>query len=157
MDSILCLDLGTKMGWAQRAKCGRITSGNRDFTPKRSKPSPHRYLFFRDWLRSVHVDRFDLVYFELVAAHKGTIAAQTYGGFASILFVERWPGTHLSGVPVGTIKKTATGKGNASKTDVKASVNKLFRAVVADVTSNDEADALALLHWAITQELLNTK
>ena len=53
------------------------------------------------------------------------------------------------GVPVGTIKKHATGKGNAGKGDVIAAM----RAKGHPVTDDNEADALALLHWAIeTQE-----
>jgi len=48
-------------------------------------------------------------------------------------------------VPVGTIKKHATGKGNAGKEDVIASVTARGHAPVDD----NEADALALLHWAI--------
>ena len=53
-------------------------------------------------------------------------------------------------MPVGTIKKHATGKGNAGKGDVIASVTARGHAPVDD----NEADALALLHWAIeTQEV----
>ncbi|GMU44616.1 MAG: hypothetical protein AMXMBFR25_26020 [Lysobacterales bacterium] len=49
------------------------------------------------------------------------------------------------GVPVGTIKKHATGKGNASKDDVLSAMRTLGHAP----TDDNEADALALLHWAI--------
>ena len=54
------------------------------------------------------------------------------------------------GVPVGTIKKHATGKGNAGKDGMIASVRKRGHSPVDD----NEADALALLHWAVeTQEV----
>ena len=54
------------------------------------------------------------------------------------------------GVPVGMIKRHATGKGNASKIDVIAAM----RALGHTVTDDNEADALAILHWAIdTQEV----
>ena len=49
------------------------------------------------------------------------------------------------GVPVGTIKKHATGKGNAGKEAVIAAM----RAKGYPVNDDNEADALALLHWAI--------
>jgi hypothetical protein len=53
-------------------------------------------------------------------------------------------------VPVGTIKKHATGKGNAGKDAVIAAV----RAWSFDPVDDNEADALALLRWAIaTQEV----
>ena len=53
------------------------------------------------------------------------------------------------GVPVGTIKRHATGKGNADKASVIAAVKALGFAPADD----NEADALALLHWAIAQGL----
>ena len=50
---------------------------------------------------------------------------------------------------MGTIKKHATGKGNASKEEVM----KAMRELGHPVTDDNEADALALLHWALdTQE-----
>ena len=48
------------------------------------------------------------------------------------------------GVPVGTIKRHVTGKGNADKQAVIDAVRKLGFAPADD----NEADALALLHWA---------
>ena len=50
-------------------------------------------------------------------------------------------------MPVGRIKKHATGKGNAGKGEVIASVTARGHAPSDD----NEADALALLHWAIAQ------
>ena len=51
------------------------------------------------------------------------------------------------GVPVGTIKKHATGKGNAGKDEMIAAI----RARGHTPGDDNEADALALLHWAIAQ------
>ena len=53
------------------------------------------------------------------------------------------------GVPVGTIKRHATGKGNANKDAMIAAVRSWGYTPVDD----NEADALALLHWAIAQEI----
>ena len=51
------------------------------------------------------------------------------------------------GVPVGTIKKHATGKGNAGKAEVIAAMRtKGFRP-----KDDNEADALALLTWTVDQ------
>ena len=50
-------------------------------------------------------------------------------------------------MPVGTIKRHITGKGNADKQAVIAAVQGA-RLRPAD---DNEADALALLHWAIAQ------
>ena len=49
------------------------------------------------------------------------------------------------GVPVGSIKKHATGRGNADKQAMVASMQLLGH----PVTDDNEADALALLHWAL--------
>lgn len=54
------------------------------------------------------------------------------------------------GVPVGTIKKHATGKGNAGKEEMILAVRQRGHSPSDD----NEADALAILHWAIeTQEV----
>lgn len=54
------------------------------------------------------------------------------------------------GVPVGTIKKHATGKGNAGKDEMILAVTQRGHSPSDD----NEADALAILHWAIeTQEV----
>jgi Holliday junction resolvasome RuvABC endonuclease subunit len=53
---------------------------------------------------------------------------------------------------VGTIKKHATGKGNASKEEVITAM----RAMGHAVTDDNEADALAILHWAIDTQGENT-
>ena len=49
------------------------------------------------------------------------------------------------GVPVGTIKRFATGKGNAGKDAVVAAV----RARGFSPADDNEADAIAILLWAI--------
>ena len=89
------------------------------------------------------------MYFEEVRRHAGVDAAHAYGGFMGHLTA--WCEHHqipYQGVPVGTIKKHATGKGNASKPDDRRRPARGY--APAD---DNEADALALLHWAIeTQE-----
>ena len=51
------------------------------------------------------------------------------------------------GVPVGTIKKHATGKGNAGKQDMVEAM----QAKGHPITDDNEADALAILHWSLEQ------
>ncbi len=107
-----------------------------------------RYLRFKRWLTELKqaVDGLDAVYFEEVRRHAGIDAAHAYGGFMAHLTA--WCEHHqipYQGVPVGTIKKHATGKGNASKDEMLAAA-RLRGHVPAD---DNEADALAILHWAI--------
>ena len=110
-----------------------------------------RYLRFKRWLSEVpaFADEIQSVYFEEVRRHNGVDAAHVYGGLMATLTT--WCEHHnipYQGVPVGTIKKHATGKGNASKEEVIAAM----RALGHPVTDDNEADALAILHWAIHQE-----
>jgi Holliday junction resolvasome RuvABC endonuclease subunit len=86
------------------------------------------------------------VLYEEVRAHRGTDACQIFGGFLATLTA--WCEHHglaYEGVPVGTIKRHATGKGNATKDEVIAAVQARGFAPADD----NEADALALLLWAI--------
>ena len=112
-----------------------------------------RFLRFKRWLTEIKqcVDAIDQVVFEEVRRHVGVDAAHAYGGFMGQLTA--WCEHHhipYQGVPVGTIKKHATGKGNAGKGEVIAAMRLLGH----PVTDDNEADALALLHWAIdTQEV----
>jgi Holliday junction resolvasome RuvABC endonuclease subunit len=88
------------------------------------------------------------IYFEEVRRHLGVDAAHVYGGLLATLTA--WCEHHqipYQGVPVGTIKRHATGKGNAGKAEVIAAM----KALGHPVTDDNEADALALLHWALAQ------
>ena len=151
--TILALDLGTTTGWALRGSEARITSGSQSFKPQRFEGGGMRYLRFKRWLTEIKQCNagIDQVVFEEVRRHAGVDAAHAYGGFMGQLTA--WCEHHqipYQGVPVGTIKKHATGKGNASKDEMVASA----RARGHAPTDDNEADALALLHWAIeTQEV----
>jgi Holliday junction resolvasome RuvABC endonuclease subunit len=154
MQVILTLDLGTATGWAIRTRDNGITSGTQSFKPQRFEGGGMRFLRFKRWLTEVKqsVDGINVVFFEEVRNHAGVDAAHAYGGFMAHLTA--WCEHHnipYQGVPVGTIKKHATGKGNAGKDDMIAAMQRKGYTPADD----NEADALALLHWAIdTQEEL---
>lgn len=150
--TILGIDLGTTTGWALRPVDGPIAHGFASFRTQRFEGGGMRYLKFKRWLTELKAIATDIhvVYFEEVRRHAGVDAAHVYGGLMATLTA--WCEHHnipYLGVPVGTIKKHATGKGNASKDEVIAAMRAKGHAVADD----NEADALALLHWAIdTQE-----
>ena len=151
--SILALDLGTQTGWALHGRDGDITSGSETFKPQRVEGGGMRCLRFKRGLIEIKqsVDGIDAVFFEEVRRHAGVDAAHAYGGFMGHLTA--WCEHHhipYQGVPVGTIKKHATGKGNAGKDEMIVAAKARGHTPVDD----NEADALALLHWAIeTQEV----
>ena len=146
--TILALDLGTTTGWALRDRTGRITSGSQSFKPQRFEGGGMRYLRFGRWISEIQtsVSELQFLYFEEVRRHVSTDAAHAYGGFLATLTA--WCEHHgipYQGVPVGTIKKHATGSGRAGKDAVMAAVRRRGHAPADD----NEADALALLLWAL--------
>ncbi len=150
--TLLALDLGTHTGWALRGRDGAVVSGTENFTPRRFEGGGMRYLRFRRWLEEVEstAGGLDTVYFEEVHRHRGVDAAHAYGGFLAHLTA--WcEHRHIpyQGVPVGTIKKHATGRGNADKAAMVAAM----QALGFQPADDNEADALALLLWAMTEEV----
>jgi len=144
---LLALDLGTTTGWAIRASDGSIASGVLSLRPSRYDGGGMRYLRFRNWLGCVRRDTGPIgaIHFEEVRRHAGTDAAHVYGGLLATLTA--WceeTGVPYQGVPVGTIKRFVTEKGNADKQAVMEAV----RARGFNPADDNEADAIALLLWA---------
>jgi hypothetical protein len=145
---LLALDLGTNTGWALRGADGLIASGNVSFRPGRYDGGGMRFLRFTNWL--AELERLSgpiaAIWFEEVRRHAGTDAAHVYGGLMATLTA--WAeqrGIAYQGVPVGTIKRHATGKGNANK----AAMIEAAQARGFSPSDDNEADAIATLFWAI--------
>jgi Holliday junction resolvasome RuvABC endonuclease subunit len=145
--AILALDLGTTTGYAIRTCDNRIVSGAASFRPSRYDGGGMRYLRFRSWLEQIAADiGIEAIYFEEVRRHIGTDAAHLYGGFLATLTA--WcemKAIAYQGAPVGRIKRHIAGKGNADKNAVIAAV----RARGFNPADDNEADAIAILLWAI--------
>ena len=153
---ILALDLGSSTGWAMRSREGAVTSGIQTFRPNRFEGGGMAFLRFNHWLSELNeaAGPIGAVFFEEVRAYRGTLAAHIYGGFLAHL--EAWAEFRTvpyEGVPVATIKKFATGKGNAGKEEVIAAVRRIGHAPADD----NEADALALLEWALVNRVEGTR
>ena len=145
---VLALDLGTTTGWAIRGYDGLITTGTAGFKPGRYDDGGMRYLRFTNWL--TELDRLSgpisAIWYEEVRRHAGTDAAHVYGGLmASLTSWGELRGVPYDGVPVGTIKRHATGHGNAPKEAMIAAT----RARGYSPADDNEADAIAILLWAI--------
>jgi hypothetical protein len=145
---ILALDLGQRTGWAVRNCDGAIASGVQEFRPGRFEGGGMIWLRFRAWLQEIDETSggVGVVVFEEVRRHLGTTAAHAFGGYLAHLTA--WAEANkvpYRGVPVGTIKRHIAGKGNADKQAVIEAVRKLGFQPADD----NEADALALLNWAI--------
>jgi Holliday junction resolvasome RuvABC endonuclease subunit len=146
--TLLALDLGLKTGWAlAEVRTGQvIASGVEPFRSNRWEGGGMRFLRFRRWLDELYDDDngFHEVAYEEVRAHAGTDAAHCYGGLMATLtsWCEERELPYAS-APVATIKRHATGKGNASK----AAVIDALRALGYHPVDDNEADAIALARY----------
>lgn len=152
---VIGLDLGTNTGyaWSYDDHVRLAFSGVQDFTPKRYEGGGMRFMRFKIWLEEILANEGGevIVFFEeVVGAHKSTAASHIYGGLLALL-TQHCEANKIpySGLPVGTIKKFATGRGNASKNDMMAHASTKFGGAVR---SHDQADALWILSLGL-QEL----
>jgi Holliday junction resolvasome RuvABC endonuclease subunit len=149
---ILPLDLGSMLGWAIRSDNASIVHGTVEFRNSRFEGDGMRWLRFRSWLQAMHDGHGPLaaIYFEEVRRHQSVDAAHAYGGFLAHLteWCERVQ-VPYQGIPVGTIKKHATGKGNAGKPAMVAAV----RAKGFAPETHNDADAIALLLCVAGQDV----
>jgi Holliday junction resolvasome RuvABC endonuclease subunit len=143
----LALDLGTKLGWAYGASNERPVFGTQllqSSSQRKYESAGMKWLRLREWLNSFN-GKVDAVVLESVARHIGTDAAHAYGG--ALAEVTAWCAQQqidCSGVQVPTIKKFATGRGNADK----KAMMEAAAALGFDVRDDNQADAIHLWRYA---------
>ena len=139
---ILAIDPGTHCGYA----LSPFESGVWDLSPRRYEGGGMRFVKLRNYLIKA-CEGVDMVVFEEVRGHKGTDAAHVYGGIVAIITehceLKEIP---YSGIPVGTIKKYATGKGNSNKEAMVKAARGRWPDI--DLVDDNQADALHLWAWA---------
>ncbi len=137
---VLAIDPGTKCGWCVVDK-GQYVSGVWKLGAGRTQSPGMRYLRLKKLLQEVkELTDFNVVVFEEVKRHRGTAAAHVYGGMTAIImtFCDEHNIPYTS-IPVGTIKRHATGKGNANKQKmIEAAMERWPKAKFED---DNEADA----------------
>jgi Holliday junction resolvasome RuvABC endonuclease subunit len=140
--TIVAIDPGTNCGWAVKQNAKIIASGVWNLKGSRFEGGGMRFVHFKSYLNKL-CDAYrpiDLVVFEEVRRHMGVDAAHVYGGIVAVLTawceVEKVPYT---AIPVGTIKKHATGKGNANKDEMLQAANARWPGNA--FTDDNEADA----------------
>mgnify|MGYP001110525960 CR=1 FL=1 len=144
-------DLGTTTGWAACFD-GMVRSGTWSFQPQRFEGGGMRFLRFRRNISELLLGCVQpemVVFFEEVRRHAGTTAAHVYGGFmAELTAFCDGHSIPYSGIPVGTIKKHATGKGNANKQAMIDAAKERWPDVVLE--DDNHADALWILDCGMT-------
>ena len=141
---ILAIDPATITGYAIINKKGTIKeSGIIDLRPKRNESAGMRFVNMYKSIRHMVDKGILMVVFEEVKNHKGTYAAQIYGGLVScIQLVCHDYDIPYTAIPVGTIKKHATGKGNANKQDMINAAATKWPGI--EIKDDNHADALCL-------------
>jgi hypothetical protein len=135
MKSILALDLGTHTGWASLHRdFGLITTGTFDLaTPEevkewRKKNLDRRYDYrikrLFHWLtEGVRVRQYEVVIFEDVEFCQTTLQCQLWSALRSAIWCA-CPDFEVECVPVGVIKRFATGNYKATKEQMAAALHK---------------------------------
>tara|TARA_B100001123_G_scaffold330041_1_gene371792 strand:+ start:1948 stop:2409 length:462 start_codon:yes stop_codon:yes gene_type:complete len=143
------LDLGTHTGWAScRGGMSSLTYGTTNLKfDARFEGGGMRFLRFRQWLKElIKLTNPEAIFYEEVRSHKGTAAAHVYGGLQAILTgLAEGQMIPYTGIPVGTIKMFATGRGNASKAEMIKAANQKYGGAAND----NEADAIFCLACGI--------
>jgi crossover junction endodeoxyribonuclease RuvC len=148
---VLGIDPGTNCGWALLETnmpgapfAGPIhrASGVWGLKGGRHEGGGMRFVRLRKYLRDL-LDAMpvDAVAYEEVRRHMGTDAAHIYGGVvATLTEVCEERSLPYTGIPVGTVKRRATGKGGADKAAMIAAARAAWP--LACVDDDNHADAL---------------
>lgn len=141
---VLALDPGSSCGFAVGFDAYGATSGVWDLAPRRGESPGVRYLRLRARLNEVRAAFPDLglVVYEQ-SHHRGGAATEYAAGVAT--HVQSWcaeRGIEHAAVHSATVKRHATGRGNAKKPEVLEAARTRFG---ARVRCDNEADALFLL------------
>jgi Holliday junction resolvasome RuvABC endonuclease subunit len=116
--TVIAIDPGTKCGWCILFADGRIESGTANLEAKRHESKGMRFIHAVKLIRSLieTAGTGAVLAYEEVLRHQGVDAAHVYGGIIAHIQAECInAGIEYFAIPVGTIKKRATGSGNAGK------------------------------------------
>lgn len=156
MKTILALDLGTKTGYCYGhdiqnltvgtkvlAKPKEITEWGKSRLTRRGDPR-----IFRFWEFLAGLPAADIVVFEDVEFASYTKQVQLWAGFRTAVWLRfgTGRGTLLECVPVSTLKKYATGAGNADKNGMRRALER--ERITVDGLDDNAIDALHLWRWA---------
>jgi len=156
--NVLALDLATHCGWAL-CEDATTESGVQVFDVKRGESPGMRYVRFNRWLQTIvpaveNGHRVGLIVYEqtvpFTAKFGGATARELAAGFSTRVqeFCALRAIEHATVYP-STLKKWTTGRGNADKDAMLQAVARRWR----PVTDHNEADAIALLHYALAEIL----
>lgn len=142
---ILGLDVATKTGWCLMRGGKVYESGVQDFSKRRGESNGAMYLRFRTWFKSLLLNhQIKIVIYEYTFS-KSQAASEILTNLRGRIQEECAAlSVEFAAVPATTLKKWATGKGNADKDQMMArAVAYLGRPPIDD----NEADAVMVSAW----------
>lgn len=146
---ILALDTATKTGWALMLNGKVYESGVQDFSKRRGESNGGLFLRFRHWLNQmVAQNDIKLIAYER-AHHRGGAATELCVNLTGR--VQECAAEHsieVTTIPTMTLKKWATGKGNADKAMMMERTEKEIGRKCID---DNEADAILIGLWAVDE------
>jgi len=155
---ILALDLAITTGYACKAPWGS-ESGVQKFELRHGESPGMRWIRFRKWIQELCQDRllgqgncFDIIVYEqpIVGQQRSSDAANIAFNLSGKVqeFVAEYGGECVP-VPIATLKKWATGRGNAGKPEMVAEAQRRHPEI--EIINHDHADALLLLDYAYAE------
>lgn len=137
----LGLDLGQHFGWCIRTGQGEFQSGNERIGNGAKKTATVLKEQIEIIVESFDVDK---IYYEKVHFSTNTYATQAHGAYRSMVeLVADEHNAEIEGIAVRTVKKSLTGRGNASKHGMMVYAEKYVGYKIED---DNEADAIGVLH-----------
>ena len=145
--TICALDLATTTGFASSAS-GIVMSGTFKCRQNSKEPWGLCFLRFKRFLREWLIqEKPEQLWYEDVRRWSSGDAAKAYCGLRAVMLMEcEAHGVEVIGAAVGTIKKSFTGKGNATKQEM---IDVACVKYGNHITDDNEADDLAILELAI--------
>ena len=146
--TICALDLATTTGYASVSH-GIVMSGTFKCRQSSKEPWGVCFLRFKRWLRDwLFQEKPDKLYYEEVMRFSSSASAKVYCGLRAVMLLEcEAHGVDAIGLSVGQIKKSFTGKGNASKQDMIDIACEKYPDI--KIIDDNHADSLAILELAI--------
>jgi len=146
--NVLSIDPGTKTGWATLSN-GGLYSGVQDFSLRRGESGGIRFLRFDTWLEElIQRSKPNVIVYEQ-PHHRGGSATEICVGLVTHLQrIAAAHGIEYTSCHTATLKKFATGSGNAGKQEMLQAAEKTWPE--QQIETHDQADALWLLAWSKT-------
>lgn len=148
--NILALDCATRTGFAWIKDGKLVESGVQDFSKRRGESNGGMFFRFRTWLSNIldgmKGDNDDIIVVYEQAHHRGGAATEiavNLTGRVQEACASR--SIEFATVHTATLKKFATGKGKADKSEMVTWAANRTGKLIAD---DNEADAIAIAYWA---------